>query len=221
MSFHPNYNSYSKSMVLCFGDLNDNFLVVFSDGDLNTYFADSPIDPSIKEETFIIEELRPFLIESYRADPGRKWATIGASAGGFGSLAISMKHRDKNCVATSFGAPFVLFDLPALHDKYMEYRFGNKSETKENYVPFNLTWIAENTNLKDKELNIYFAVYEKDLVEKNTENSVAFHEYLNSKNITHQFDKLNGSHHIKGWETHALSKFIPFILEAFQNNCEQ
>lgn len=221
MSFHPNYNTYSESMILCFGDLNDNFLIVFPDGDLNTYFSDSPIDPRIREETFIIQELRPYLIENYRADSGRKWATMGISAGGYGSLAISMKHRDKNCVATSFGGPLVLYDVPSLHDKYMESRFGSKREMKENYIPFNLTWIAENTTLKDKELNIYFAVYENDVVQKNSENSVAFHQYLTSKNITHQFDKLNGSHHIENWEAYTLEKFIPFLLEAFHNNCEQ
>ena len=87
-------------------------------------------------------------------------------------MAISIKHRDKLCAATSIGGPFVLYEVPHQHDKYMEYRFGNKDTMKDNYIPFNITWIAENTTLADQEMNIYFMFYQNDVVQNNAKNAI-------------------------------------------------
>ena len=141
LSFHGNKNTFATYFDLTFGCHNEDFLVVFPDGDLNTYFCDSPIDPRIRMETFITTELRSFLILNYRARNDRKWANIGVSAGGFGSIAIALKHRDKFCAAACFAAPFIIYDVP---DNYMEMRFGNKETNEKNYKPFNITLIAEN-----------------------------------------------------------------------------
>lgn len=220
MNFHANYNSYAKKgLFLSLGCVNDDVLVVFPDGDLNTYYMDSPIDPRIRLETFIVEEMRPVLIQKYKANPGRKWATMGISSGGFGSMAISMKHRDKFCAATSFGGPFIVYDMEEVDDKYTTYRFGDKSTVRDNYIPFNLTWIAEDTKLQDKQLNMYFVYYSEDQVGNNHKNSLDFHNYLDSKNISHMQERLPGKHHIDGWEEQTINKFYPFILDAFKNLC--
>ena len=221
MILHGNYNSYVRqSLNLTFGCYNEDFLLVFPDGDLNTYFIDISNNPPIKFETFITVELRSFLIVNYRASNDRKWANIGISAGGFGSLAIALKHRDKFCAAASFGGTFFIYDVGPIWDVWMELRFGNKNTDFKNYIPFDIIKIANDTGLQNNELNIFFIYYNGDIVGKLPTHSREFHNFLNSKNISHSLEELEGSYHIDQWEDYIINKFFPFILKAFKNNCE-
>jgi S-formylglutathione hydrolase FrmB len=220
LSFHGNSNSFLTYFDLTFGCYNEDFLLVFPDGDLNTYFCDIPNDPRVRMETFITTELRLFLILNYRARNDRKWANIGVSAGGFGSIAIAMKHRDKFCAAASFAAHFILYDMPLIRDDLMEMRFGNKETNEKNYKPFNMTLIAESTQLQNNQLNIFFTSYSNDPITNLSQESRAFHHYLEAKNISHSFDEWKGDKHSWGWQDQTINKFFPFILNAFKNNCE-
>ena len=164
--FHGNDNTFAR---FAFGNLNyscynDDFLLVFPDGDVNTYYVDSPIDPRIRYETFMITELRPFLIQNYRARNDRKWANVGLSSGGFASLALAIKHRDKYCVAHGFSPVIIVADVGPWNDNLQKYRFGNKESEKDHYLPFNLTWIAENTTLQNNQLNIFITSYKDDRI---------------------------------------------------------
>lgn len=220
MIFHANYASFMQTLQMNFGCSNENFLLVFPDGNLNTYFSDCPNDPRIKVETFIAEELRPYLINNYRANNERKWASLGISSGGYGSLALTIKHKDKFCASASLGAPLSLLDFPSpKHDIYMEYRFGNKTTKKENYIPFNITWLMETTDLKNNEVNIYFSRYKNDFVYGNDSSAVKFHNYLKSKGINYTYDEISGNQHITKWEAFTLSKYFPFFLNSFRKSC--
>lgn len=221
MIFHANYASFSEqSLQINFGCYNENYLLVFPDGDLNSYFSDCPNDPRTKFETFIVEELRPFLIENYRADNERKWASIGISSGGFGSLALTIKHKDKFCASASLGAPLTLIDFPSpKHDVYMEYRFGNKTTMKDNYIPFNITWLMEKTDLQNNEVNIYFSRYKKDFVYGNDSSAVNFFNYLKFKGINHTNDEVDGTQHITNWEKFVINKYLPFFVSSFNRSC--
>lgn len=221
--YHGNSNNFARFALqnLKFARHNENFLLVFPDGDVNTYFVDSPIDPRIRFETFITTELRPFLIQNYRAKNDRKWANVGPSSGGFAALALAMKHRDKFCVACSFG-PIVIIshNIHAWSDNLLIYRFGNLSTAIDNYIPFNWTWIAENTTLQNHQLNIFFTSFKDDKIGEVGNDTRKFHEYLDSKNISHHFEQREGVKHIDGWEDRTISEAFPFILNSLQNNCE-
>ena len=227
MIFHSNGNSYVRFLlfvkeVMQFGCYNKDFLLVFPDGDRNSFFTNPPLDSRVRFETFFSSEIRHFLIQNYRAQNNRKWAMIGVSGGGFGAIEILLKHSDKFCAAASYSAPFVLYNMTQYRDPYIESRFGNKTTEFKNYIPFNITWIAENMGLQNNTtLNIFFIYYNTDQYFNQTPaNSRQFHNYLESKNISHTFEEKPGAGHTEGWENQTVNEIFPFILNAFKNNCE-
>ena len=181
---------------------------------------DSPADPRIRYETFITAELRPFLIQNYRAQNNRKWENVGLSSGGFASIALAMKHRDMFCISHGFSPIIAVSDVTLVQDRFKEYRFGNQNKEKDNYIPYNLSWIAENTNLQNNQLYIFFTCYKKDKVGEVGKDCNEFHQYLESKNVSHSFDERQGVGHVEGWEDQIVNQVFPFILESLKNNCE-
>ena len=90
-----------KSLVK---DLSDqyNIIIVMPEGEIFSYYVDSPIDPNSKFETYIIKEVIPFIDSKYRTINDKKGRLItGLSMGGFGSLYLSTKHPDLFAAAGS------------------------------------------------------------------------------------------------------------------------
>ena len=71
------------------------FIVICVDGNYSSWYFDSPIDPKSKYETYIVDELIPFIDKKYKtivSSEGR--AISGLSMGGHGALYLSIKHQD-------------------------------------------------------------------------------------------------------------------------------
>ena len=57
-------------------------------------------------EDHIVDEIVPFLMRNYSFRPEREaHALVGVSAGGFGAMAIALKHRDLFAVVATIGGP--------------------------------------------------------------------------------------------------------------------
>ncbi|WP_242499227.1 alpha/beta hydrolase family protein [Flavobacterium sp. 140616W15] len=56
---------------------------------------DSPIDTTFKYETYVIDELVPFIDKNYKTITSREGRAIsGLSMGGHGALYLSFKHQE-------------------------------------------------------------------------------------------------------------------------------
>ncbi len=70
-----------------------NLIVVCPDGGYGSWYYDSPVDPSWKYETYVADELVPWIDKNYRTTKRKEGRAItGLSMGGHGALYLAFKH---------------------------------------------------------------------------------------------------------------------------------
>jgi len=70
-------------------------IMVCPDGGYGSWYFDSPLDSSIRYETFVSKELVQFVDQHYPTKTSRQYRAItGLSMGGHGGLYLAIKHRD-------------------------------------------------------------------------------------------------------------------------------
>jgi S-formylglutathione hydrolase FrmB len=79
-----------------------NMIIVMPEGEIFSYYIDSPVDPNSKFETYITKEVIPFIDSKYHTVKDKKGRAItGLSMGGYGSLYLSTRHPDLFAAAGS------------------------------------------------------------------------------------------------------------------------
>jgi len=84
-------------------------VIMVAVGCSNKWYFDSPVDPTVKWQTFLINELIPYVDSNYRSVGTRQGRAItGLSMGGFGSFYTAFRHTDTFIAAgsTSGGVDF-------------------------------------------------------------------------------------------------------------------
>ncbi len=80
----------------------NGLIIVMPEGEVFSYYLDSPVLPESQFETYITEEVVPVIDERFRTVAGRDGRVItGLSMGGFGALYLSARHPDLFCAAGS------------------------------------------------------------------------------------------------------------------------
>ncbi|PWH07592.1 hypothetical protein DEO23_02905 [Brachybacterium endophyticum] len=88
-------------------------IVVMPDGGGGSFYSNANFPrPGLEAnwETFIIEQVLPFVHENFRTDPARM-AIAGLSMGGFGALALGQKYQDLFRSISSYSGPADVTDL--------------------------------------------------------------------------------------------------------------
>lgn len=68
-------------------------ILVFPDGGYRSWYVDSPVDPTIRFETFIAQEVVAFIDSNYRTLTTRNGRAIaGLSMGGHGAMFLAARH---------------------------------------------------------------------------------------------------------------------------------
>jgi S-formylglutathione hydrolase FrmB len=98
-SLHGYGGSYSNWIIRvpALKKYADDFqiLIVCPDGNIGSWYFDSPLDSNYRYETHITAELIPFIDNHYRTIANIKGRAItGLSMGGHGALFLSLKHPD-------------------------------------------------------------------------------------------------------------------------------
>lgn len=78
-------------------ELSDNykFIIVCPDGNVSSWYFDSPVDPAWKYETYVANELVSYIDKNYSTIKDRKGRAItGLSMGGHGALYLAFRHQD-------------------------------------------------------------------------------------------------------------------------------
>ena len=91
-----NYGSWLKD-VPSIQKAADEFgmIIVCPDGGFNSWYINSPVDTSVKYDTYITKELIPYIDSNYVTIADRKARAIsGYSMGGHGALYLAIKHPD-------------------------------------------------------------------------------------------------------------------------------
>jgi len=208
--YSGNYATWVKSFKHV-GEQVDKygFIVIGVDGNFSSWYFDSPIDPDFKYETYIINELVPFVDKNYKTIANRESRAIsGLSMGGHGALYLSFKHQDVFGAAGSMSGGVDFRPFPEKWD--IKKRLGSITEFPENWdknTVTNMLELVKDNNLKliiDCGVDDFFIDVNRQL-----------HTKMLALKINHDYIERPGQHNIEYWENS-----LKFQLLFFSNYFE-
>lgn len=184
-----------------------NLLFVCPDGK-NSWYWDSPEDPSYRYETFVSEELVKYIDTNYDTQKIRETRAItGLSMGGHGALWIAMRHTDTfgNVGSTSGGVDI----RPFPKNWEMSKQLGEMKDNPQ--VWDNHTVINQVNKIRNGELNIIFDCGTDDFFFEVNNN---LHQKLLDYKIDHDYIVRPGGHDGTYWNN-AIDYQILFFIKRF------
>jgi S-formylglutathione hydrolase FrmB len=170
-----------------------DIIVVCPDGNVTSWYFDSPVDPAYKYETYISSELVTYIDGHYSTIKNRSGRAItGLSMGGHGALYLAFKHQDVYGACGSMSGGVDLRPFPDNWD--ITKRLGKYSEYPQRWADnsvINLTYL-----LTPNSLAITFDCGSEDFFYK-VNNQL--HEKLLETNIPHDFTSRPGGHSWEYW----------------------
>lgn len=181
-----------------------NFILVCPDAQDSWYF-DSPIDPSFQFETYITQELRNYIENNYRTVNDRKYRAItGLSMGGHGALWLAWRHPDLYGLCGSMSGAV---DILTLKDRFkIDKRLGK-------YAANEASWKSHSViNLVPTLKNEQFIIIDDGTSDFLIKENRALHAALQQHNIKHEYSERPGRHSWDYW-----MKSLEIHLKAFNN----
>jgi S-formylglutathione hydrolase FrmB len=120
-----------------------NILIVCPEGGKSSWYFDSPLDSTMKYETYISKEVPAYIDKHYKTikDPKAR-AITGLSMGGHGAFFIAFRHPGTFGACGSMSG---LMDLHTTGQKYeLQKRIGDTLKFAENWKKFSVMHVIEN-----------------------------------------------------------------------------
>ena len=197
-----------------------NIIIVMPEGEVFSYYWDSPVDAASQFETYISKEVIEKVDETYRTIRSNKGRVItGLSMGGYGALFLAARHPDIYCAAGSMSGAM----NPDMHGwkvdagraagikKEFEKKLGPVESNAGLYASLSVLNMAD--TLKANGTHIIFDCGVDDfLIEPNRE----LHKRLMANKTPHDYSERPGTHAWEYWQNslpyHLL--FFSKILKA-------
>lgn len=167
-------------------------IIVTPDG-RNSWYWDSPLKPQLHMESFIIEELIPYVDANYRTIPERSQRAItGLSMGGHGAFWLACRHHALfgNVGATSGGVDIVPF--PGKWS--MDGLIGKKADNLDAWVSHSV--MSRTDSIVPGRFNIIFDCGTEDFF---YDVNCKLDSVLTSEGVEHIFLKSSGAHNGAYW----------------------
>ena len=184
-----------------------NFIIVCPDGNRNSWYLDSPIEPESQYKTFFINELVPWIKINFRTN---QMGITGLSMGGHGAFYLAIRHPE-------------LFDAVSGMSSGVDLTFSTvKWELAKILGPFELypnRWYDHSVvNMVDLIQEGFMPIlidcgYNDFFIDINR----SFHHLLIDKNISHIYVEKPGGHNWDYW-TNALDEHLQFFENAFNES---
>ena len=210
------YSDWSKKADL--HQLADkyNVIIVCPDGQ-DSWYIDSPVDPTMQFETYVSKELVEYIDSHYRTHANRFMRAItGLSMGGHGALFLAFRHPD---VFWSCGSMSGCMDFTPYPDRWhLKDRLGEYADNKqlwEQYTVKSQVARLKACNLEPAQ-NILIDDGLNDIFIKN---NIALHEQLVELEIEHDFTVRPGRHSWDYW-VNSLDYHMVFFHKAFLRGAE-
>lgn len=186
-------------------------LFICPDGGYDSWYFDSPIDPSIRYETFVTKELIAYIDSHYPTLADRAHRAItGLSMGGHGALYLAMHHKDLfgAAGATSGGVDF----RPFPNNWGIKKDLGEEASNQAVWDAH--TVMAAADSLQNGDLKIIFDCGVNDFFL--TVNR-ALHQKLLEKKIDHDYTERPGRHAGAYWHN-SIDYQVLFFNKYFSGN---
>ena len=174
----------------------------------NSWYFDSPIDPKVRYETFVSNELIGFVDRNYRTIASREGrAVTGLSMGGHGAMWLSLRHKDVFGAAGTTSGGVDIRPFPENWEiKRVIGELSSDGRSWDDYTVVNLVDGLENGELAlivDCGYDDFFFDVNLDL-----------HERLRAKGIDHDYLVRPGVHNGPYW-TNSIDYQILFFKKYF------
>ncbi len=184
-------------------------LIICPDGHRSSWYFDSPLDSTMKYETYIANEVPSYIDAHYRTRKNRNARAItGLSMGGHGGLFLGFRHSDYFGAAGSMSGGF---DLYASRNRYdISNRIGDTLNYLQNWKNYSVPGMVENykgkTDLRiiiDCGVDDFFYPANKQL-----------HDKMVRLKIPHEYIERPGNHSWTYW-ANAVRYQLFFFSEFF------
>ena len=187
-----------------------NMIIVCPDGGYTSWYFDSPIDRSMKYETYISNELVNNVDVKYNTIKDKAGRAIsGLSMGGHGAFYLSFRHQDIWGAAGSMSGGVDIRPFPNNWD--IAKRLGSFSQNPDNWeknTVTNMLYLLDGKSLKlifDCGTDDFFYVVNKNL-----------HSKMLERNIPHDYIERPGDHSWDYWKN-AIKYQLVFFYGFFTN----
>lgn len=211
-------------------------IIVCPDGGFSSWYWDSPIDSTMRYDTYITQELIAAIDSLYQTRPSREGRAItGYSMGGHGALYLALRHPDIFGACGSMSGGVALIPFPKNWD--IEKRIGPYQENPQRWeeysvmgqlwraVPFNdhsrevagLPSVDPSSELQAGQLAIFIDCGTEDYFYNV---NMRLHEELLYRNVPHEFIIRPGRHTHEYWR-HAIEFHLLFFRDFFNRTAKQ
>jgi S-formylglutathione hydrolase FrmB len=191
----------------------DNFkvIIVCPDGEFGSWYFDSPIDSSMRYETYVAKEIPAYIEANYPVIKDRKARAItGLSMGGHGGLFLGFRHADFFGACGSMSGALVIENIT--RGFQVEKRLGDTSN-KQRYREYSFIEEMENYAKTDSIAIIIDCGTEDFIIEM----SRSAHQKMLSLKIPHDYIERPGRHDWKYW-TNAVQYQLLFFRNYFDKH---
>lgn len=183
------------------------FAVICPDGGYTSWYFDSPVDSSMRYETYVSKELTDWTNKKLSLSTDRnKRAISGLSMGGHGAFYLAMNHPDQWGLIGSLSGGVDFRSFPDSWD--IKKRIGSKDKYPENWETF--TVINRTQKLKDNPYKIIFDCGTEDFFYPMNK---SFHEKLLKEGIPHDYTERPGAHNWNYWGNSINYQLLFFVSQ--------
>jgi len=116
-----------------------NVICVSPEYDYTPWYGDHPSDPTLRQESYLLEVVMPLIEERYPVVPGKDGRILlGFSKSGFGAITLALRHLDRIGMAAAWDAPLMMTS-PLPGQEEMQRVFA----TQENFDPYCVPSLVE------------------------------------------------------------------------------
>lgn len=198
-----------------------NFIIVMPEGEVFSYYLNSPVTKESQFETYITKEVIEKIDAGYRTIKDRNGRAItGLSMGGYGALYLSARHPDLFGAAGSMSGALNpdlrLWKLPPDGAKNLKNAFekllGPIEANPQRYDEASVIYLADKFKAGNIKL-IFDDGLDDFLIEVNRE----LHRRLIYNNTPHDYSERPGSHTWQYWQN-SLPYHALFFAKVFKEN---
>ena len=204
-----NYSDWVKKVPGLGKAVDDQqMIIVCPDGNIGSWYFDSPADPSFRYETYVADELVAWVDSHYKTIKNRSGRAItGLSMGGHGALYLAFRHQAVFGAAGSMSGGVDIRPFPNNWD--IARRLGTYAQSPERWeqnTVINMLYL-----LTPGALSLIIDCGTDDFFFRVNNN---LHEKLMERNIAHDYIARPGAHNWPYWNN-AITYQMLFMRQYF------
>ncbi|HEV7330724.1 MAG TPA: alpha/beta hydrolase family protein [Flavisolibacter sp.] len=212
--FSGNYNNWVQRVPKLTSYADEyGVVIVCPDGEFSSWYFDSPVDSTMRYETYIAKEVPQYIEANYPVIRDRRARAItGLSMGGHGGLFLGFRHANFFGACGSMSGALVIEYITRGY--HVERRLGDTAN-KERYRDYSIMKQMEQYP-KDSIAIIIDCGTEDFVIEMNR----AAHQKMLQLKIPHEYTERPGRHDWNYWAT-AVQYQLLFFRNYFNRNFVQ